>query len=242
MGHSEDDAVHKIPHKMKTHRQNKLKFSVLVWFTILYRTRYKKIDVRLVQCPFNRSGLYDGQKCFFGCIIFGTVLLYSIQPISTWNNKIFGLGPKKKVCSALLWHFTFFLWWEWIWVKNPLRTSFSGMLLWFYCLIKWAQNTQFWNFQENWPLRFRKKLHFVSKFSRRTLFTICRKFCFIRYFKVYSCKDNYMCYLLKKFEHFITSSLSVALIWMFLQCSYSNAWGQQTFLMYNSMVASKWMF
>ena len=30
MGHSEDDAVHKIPHKMKTHWQNKLKFSVLV--------------------------------------------------------------------------------------------------------------------------------------------------------------------------------------------------------------------
>ena len=28
MGHSEDDAVHKIPHKMKTHWQNQLKFSV----------------------------------------------------------------------------------------------------------------------------------------------------------------------------------------------------------------------
>ena len=26
MGHSEDDAVHKIPHKMKTHWQNQLKF------------------------------------------------------------------------------------------------------------------------------------------------------------------------------------------------------------------------
>ena len=52
MGHSEDDVVHKIPHKMKTLWQNQLKFSVLVWFTILYRTRYKKIDVRLVQCPF----------------------------------------------------------------------------------------------------------------------------------------------------------------------------------------------
>ena len=53
MGDSEDDAVHKIPHKLKTHWQNKLKFSVLVWFAILYRTSYKKIDVRLVQCPFN---------------------------------------------------------------------------------------------------------------------------------------------------------------------------------------------
>ena len=52
MGHSEDDAVHKIPYKMKTHWHNKLKFSVLVRFTILYRTRYKKINVRLVQCPF----------------------------------------------------------------------------------------------------------------------------------------------------------------------------------------------
>ena len=30
MGHSEDDVVHKIPHKMKTHRQNQLKISVLV--------------------------------------------------------------------------------------------------------------------------------------------------------------------------------------------------------------------
>ena len=54
MGHSEDDAVHKLPHNMKTHWQNKLKFLVLVWFTILYRTSYKKIDVRLVQCPFKR--------------------------------------------------------------------------------------------------------------------------------------------------------------------------------------------
>ena len=51
-GHSEDDAVHKIAHKMKMHRQNQLKFSVLVRFQILYRTRYKKIDVILVQCPF----------------------------------------------------------------------------------------------------------------------------------------------------------------------------------------------
>ena len=30
MGHSEDDAVHKIPHKMKMHRQDRLKISVLV--------------------------------------------------------------------------------------------------------------------------------------------------------------------------------------------------------------------
>ena len=37
---------------MKTHWQNQLKISVLVWFKILYRIRYKKIDVALVQCPF----------------------------------------------------------------------------------------------------------------------------------------------------------------------------------------------
>ena len=52
MGHSEDDAVHKIPHKMKTHWQNQLKILVLTKFNILYRIRYKKIDVILVQCPF----------------------------------------------------------------------------------------------------------------------------------------------------------------------------------------------
>ena len=51
MGYSKDDAVHKIPHKMKTHRQNQLKISVLVYFKILCRIRYKKIDVILVQCP-----------------------------------------------------------------------------------------------------------------------------------------------------------------------------------------------
>ena len=30
MGHSEDDAVHKIPHKMEMHWQNQLKILVLV--------------------------------------------------------------------------------------------------------------------------------------------------------------------------------------------------------------------
>ena len=44
MGHSEDDAVHKIPHEVKTHWQNLLKISVLVQFKILHRIRYKKID------------------------------------------------------------------------------------------------------------------------------------------------------------------------------------------------------
>ena len=53
MGHSEDDAVYKITHKMKTNWQNRLKISALVWFKILYRIRYEKIVVILVQCPFN---------------------------------------------------------------------------------------------------------------------------------------------------------------------------------------------
>ena len=62
MGHSEDDAVHKIPHKMKTHWQNQLKFSVSVWFEILYRTRYKKIGVILVQCPFKFLLIFTESK------------------------------------------------------------------------------------------------------------------------------------------------------------------------------------
>ena len=53
MGHFEDDANHKIPHKEKTDCQNQLKTLVLVSFKILYGIRYKKIDVILVQCPFN---------------------------------------------------------------------------------------------------------------------------------------------------------------------------------------------
>ena len=62
MGHSEDDAVHKILHKMKTHWQNHLKISVQVKFKILYRIRYKKIDVILVQCTFNKQ--LNAYVCF----------------------------------------------------------------------------------------------------------------------------------------------------------------------------------
>ena len=62
MGHSDDDAVHKVPHKMKTNWQNQLpirfhfmrtnwqnqlKILVLVWFRILYRVGHKKIDAIL---------------------------------------------------------------------------------------------------------------------------------------------------------------------------------------------------
>ena len=52
MGHSEDDAVHKIPHKMKTHWQNQLKMSALVCFKILCRIRYKKYMLYLFNAPF----------------------------------------------------------------------------------------------------------------------------------------------------------------------------------------------
>ena len=48
-------------------------------------------------------------------------------------------------------------------------------------------------------------------------------------YAIFKFEDNYKCYLLKKFEHFITSSLSVALIWTFLPRSYSNAWGSTNF-------------
>ena len=59
MGHSEDDAVHKIPHKMKVHQ---LKISVLVSFNPQKNYRcYKKIDVILVQCLFN-TFLLDNLK------------------------------------------------------------------------------------------------------------------------------------------------------------------------------------
>ena len=67
MGHSRDDAVHKIPHKMKTPWQNQLKFSVLISFKILYRIRYKKIDVILVQCPFNDNKIFQGLSIIFSC-------------------------------------------------------------------------------------------------------------------------------------------------------------------------------
>ena len=51
MQHSQDDDVHKIIHKMTTHCQFQLKMSVLV--EMPNRIRYKKIDVTLVQYPFN---------------------------------------------------------------------------------------------------------------------------------------------------------------------------------------------
>ena len=53
MGHSEDDAIHKIRHKMETHRQNQLKLSVFVNLKSSIESDMKKIDVILVQYPFS---------------------------------------------------------------------------------------------------------------------------------------------------------------------------------------------
>ena len=54
MGHSGDDVIHKTPHKMRTRWPNQLQISVLVYRRVLYRTRFKKLDVILnyifVQC------------------------------------------------------------------------------------------------------------------------------------------------------------------------------------------------
>ena len=60
MGHSEDDAVHKIPHKMKMHWQNRLK--ILGTGLILYRIRYKMIDVIFVQCLFKLFHKFKKKK------------------------------------------------------------------------------------------------------------------------------------------------------------------------------------
>ena len=57
MGNSGDDAGHKIPYKMKTHQQNQLKLLVLVYFIVVYRTRPKKVNGILVQCPFKKENI-----------------------------------------------------------------------------------------------------------------------------------------------------------------------------------------
>ena len=65
--------------------------------------------------------------------------------------------------------------------------------------------------------------------AHQSVIGIFQRFCSFRCFEVYSCGDGHKCDLLKKFEHFITSSLSVALIWMFLQSNNSNAWVNNLF-------------
>ena len=51
MGHSEDDAVHKIPHKTKMHWQNRLKISVLVKFKISTELDIKRKMLYLSNAP-----------------------------------------------------------------------------------------------------------------------------------------------------------------------------------------------
>ena len=56
----------------------------------------KKIGPQDPKTPLKVGVDYNRWVIF--CIILGTVFLYSIQPISAWNDKIFGIGAKKKVC------------------------------------------------------------------------------------------------------------------------------------------------
>ena len=108
--------------------------------------------------------------------------LHSIWLISTWNDKIFDFGSKKKVCSAL----------PWIWWLNKC---------------KWAPNIYFWKFHENWTLCFLKNWLFGSKLSARAIFKIFRNFLFPRYFQVKSCKGNPKLDLLKKKKKWALSSV-----------------------------------
>ena len=72
-----------------------------------------------------------GYKWVIFCFIFATVFLYSICPISTWNDLFFGLGAKKKVRRAKIqngrrfpWKITF----------STITLSFVGLFVWFWCL------------------------------------------------------------------------------------------------------------
>ena len=90
MGHSEDDVFHKIPHQMITHQQNQLKFSVLVKFKILYRIRYKKIDVTLVQCPFKIH-----IKSTYCCKFEIELLLITNTILEDWKeSKVYSHGSR----------------------------------------------------------------------------------------------------------------------------------------------------
>ena len=55
MGHYGDDAVHKKSNKIKRHLPNRLKILVLVYFNVLFSTRYNEVDVKLVQCLFKHN-------------------------------------------------------------------------------------------------------------------------------------------------------------------------------------------
>ena len=53
MGHSEDDAVHKLPHKNENALAETAENCGIDLIKNIYRIIYYKIDVILVQCPFN---------------------------------------------------------------------------------------------------------------------------------------------------------------------------------------------
>ena len=61
MGHSEDDAVYKTPHKNENILAESTEiFGIGFYWNLLYRIGYKKIDVIhvLVQCPFKTKFQY----------------------------------------------------------------------------------------------------------------------------------------------------------------------------------------
>ena len=98
---------------MKTHWQNQLKFSVLVWFQILYRIRYKKIDVILAQCPFKyhpKNICISALKCHplikldIKSIILG--LPRTVKNISHQGNRLpqNTLRIMRTLCNVLMEH------------------------------------------------------------------------------------------------------------------------------------------
>ena len=65
-------------------------------------------------------------------------------------------------------------------------------------------------------IAFSQKLTFLVKIGYEGAFQDDRKFPSIHDFNECSCEEDYNFDLLKNFEHFISSSLSAALIWTFL--------------------------
>ena len=85
MGHSQDAAVYKILNKMKTLWQDQLKISVSVLFKTLYRSRYKRIDVIPVQCPF-KSCTHLCYWAEFAATVFCAYQSEKMRQIRLYNN------------------------------------------------------------------------------------------------------------------------------------------------------------
>ena len=62
MEHFENDAFYKILHKIKTIKAESAENFGIGLFKNIYRIRYKKIDVILVQCPFHNYMLREGSS------------------------------------------------------------------------------------------------------------------------------------------------------------------------------------